>query len=234
MRLGARRRIIIKTNRAKNKKLSGFLLLLSICSFLFFLLMYFLNLIRPTLIALAENQAQIIAEQKTALAVESLFDGVSYNEFITISRLEDGSVSSLQANLGGINRLRAAATSAIQKTLSQASETMLSIPLGTLTGYELLSGVGPRLPVKLMTYGKTLVEFKSNFSETGINQTRLEIFMEAKTTASIVLPTAHISREITTQLPVMQTVIVGNVPDNYVNIDRMGEDYEGDVLDIIG
>ena len=234
MRLGARRRIIIKTNRAKSKKVSGVLLLLSLLSLFFFFFMYFLNLVHPTLIALAENQAQMIAEQKTAVAVESLFEHVSYDEFITISRLDDGSVSSLHANLGGINRLRAKATSAIQQALSEANETELSIPLGTLTGYELLAGIGPKLPVKLMTYGKTLVEFKSHFSETGINQTRLEIFMEAKTTASIVLPTVHISREISTQLPVMQTVIVGNVPDNYVNIDRMGEDFEGDVLDIIG
>ena len=56
----------------------------------------------------------------------------------------------------------------------------------------------------------------------------------AKGNVDIVMPTGNVSSEIITELPVIQTIIVGKIPDNYVNIDRMGEDYEGDVLDIIG
>lgn len=234
MRLGARRRINIRSNRAGKGRLSLCLVFLCLLALIFFGAMYFLQIARPIMIHLAENQAEIIAEQAVASAVSELFQDVHYDEFITISRLEDGTVSSLQANLGGVNRLRAAATTAIQEALSATAETRFSIPLGALTGYELLAGTGPDVSVQLMPYGRTSVNFKSSFSEAGINQTRLEIYAEAKTTVGILLPTARISREISTNLPVIQTLIIGEVPDNYVSIDRMGEQYEDDVLDLIG
>jgi len=234
MRLGTRRRLHIKSTRVNKRRASLCLVFLCAVALIFVSAMYFLKIARPIMIHMAENQAEIIAEQAVASAVSNLFQDVRYDEFITISRLEDGSVSSLQANLGGVNRLRAAATAAIQEALSATTEVKLSLPLGSLTGYELLAGTGPDLPIQLNPYGRTYVDFKSKFNEAGINQTRLEIYVEAKTTVGILLPTARIHREIVTNLPIIQTVIIGSVPDNYVNIDRMGEEYEDDVLDIIG
>ncbi|MBE7010120.1 MAG: sporulation protein YunB [Ruminococcaceae bacterium] len=234
MRLGAKRYVSLGSRRPKNKKISACLILLTVVALCFYLFMYYVNMIQPLMISLAESHAKILAEQITARAVSDLFVNTHDSDFISISHLDDGSVSSLQANLAGINRLRALATSKIQEALEKNHETTLQIPMGTLTGYELFSGLGPSLPIRLDTYGNTLVEFKSNFVESGINQTRLEVFLQAKTNVGIVLPTSKINREITTVLPVFQTVLLGDVPDNYVNIDRMGEAFEDDVLDIIG
>ena len=233
MRLGTKRHIYIKSSRS-HKRASLFLFIMLLFAFLFFILAYFLQVVRPVILRLAENQSTVIAEQSVSKALGSLFQDVSYEDFITISRLEDGTVSSLEANLSDINRLRSMAAAAIQEAISATRETELHLPLGSVSGHELLAGMGPTIPVRLTPFGRSVVNFKSNFSAVGVNQTRLEIYLQAKTTVDIVLPLARISRQITTDLPIIQTIIVGKVPDNYVNIDRMGEEYEGDVLDLIG
>jgi len=233
MRLGTKKYVNMRT-QMHPKKVTFCLLCLCFLAFLFFSGMYFFEIIRPVMIRLAENRAEVLAEQAVATACADIFDRITYADFITVSRLENGFVGSLEANLSGMNRLRAQATNAIQNELNRMTETELSVPLGTLTGYDLFAGLGPRLPVRLMPHGRTVVAFKSDFTESGINQTRLEVSLEAKTTVGIILPTKQISREISTVLPVLQTVILGDVPENYVNIDRMGEQYEDDVLDIIG
>lgn len=233
MRLGTKRHIYIRSNRI-HKRTSLFLFIMSLLAFIFFITAYFLQLVRPVILRLAENQSTVIAEQAVSKALGTLFQDVGYEDFITISRLEDGTVSSLEANLSGINRLRSLASSAIQEAVASTSETNLHIPLGSVSGHELFAGMGPNLPIKLTPFGRSIVNFKSNFTAVGVNQTRLEIYLQAKTTVDIILPLSRVSRQITTDLPIIQTVIVGKVPDNYVNIDRMGEEYEGDVLDLIG
>lgn len=234
MRLGARRRIHIRCHRYSKGKISFVLLLLLLAALLFFCAAYFLQVVRPLMTEIAANHAEVLAEQTIHRAVNELLREDDYGGFITISRLEDGTVSSLEANMMRVNQMKAEAAIRIQEAMSAVNETVIELPLGTLTGYELLAGVGPRMRVQLMPYGRVAVNFKSDFAAVGVNQTRLTVSLEAKATVGIALPTARISREIVTELPVEQTIIVGKVPDNYVNIDRMGEAFEGDVLDIVG
>ena len=47
------------------------------------------------------------------------------------------------------------------------------------------------------------------------------------------MPTVSGADTVETEIPVVQTVIVGKVPESYINIDRMGEAYEGDVMDLL-
>ncbi len=234
MRLGDKKRICIKSNRINHKKVSGFLIVVLCISLVCTGAVYFFKIVQPLLLELADSQTKIIAEQVTQRAVNDLFQNISYTELIKLSRLEDGTISALESDMMRVNQLQSEASVAIQTALSKIDKTSIYIPLGSLTGNPLFAGMGPRLAVKLVPYGRTKVDFKSEFTASGINQTHLEISILAKTNVGIILPTGQVMSEVITEMPVVQTIIVGKIPDNYVNIDRMGEDYEGDVLDIIG
>ncbi|MBQ2695880.1 MAG: sporulation protein YunB [Clostridia bacterium] len=234
MRLGAKRRICIRSNRVNKKKLSVGLVFLLIFVLLFGCTAYFVKIIRPVMMELAKTRATVLAELAIHRAVGNLFAGTDYREIVSVTKLEDGTVSSIESNMSRVNELKASAAISISEEIAAIDETELAIPMGTLTGSDILAGIGPKLPVTLMPYGSVIVDFKTDFTETGINQTLLSVTLTAKANVGIVMPTVNMTREITTEIPVTQTVIVGKIPDNYVNIDRMGEDYEGDVLDIIG
>ncbi len=234
MRLGAKRHIHIRTRQFSKGKVSVLLLLILVFLLLTGSGLYFLKIIRPLMIELAKNQAAVMAEQAIHRAVNRLFPDADFSQLVTINYLEDGTVSAITSNMSRVNQLKAEASLAINEEIASIRETSLLIPLGTLTGYDLLAGAGPRIPISLMPYGRVIVEFESDMTESGINQTLLAVNLCATATIGIILPGGNVTREISSRLPIAQTVIIGHIPDNYVNIDRMGEDYEGDVLDIIG
>lgn len=233
MRLGAKRHIYFRTNRGGRKKISGFLLFLLVLSLLFAGGAYFVKVMRPLMAGLAENQSHIAAEQAIHRVAEDLFADSRYTDFITLTRAEDGTVSAAETNVQSVNRLKAAAAVQIQEQLSALGETTIGVPLGSTTGIGLLTGLGPYLPVRILPYGNILVDFKSTFTAAGINQTHLEISLYAKASIGIVMPTVTAADTVETEIPVVQTVIVGKVPESYINIDRMGEAYEGDVMDLL-
>ncbi len=233
MRLGAKRHIYFRTNRGGRKKISGFLLFLLVLSLLFAGGAYFVKVMRPLMAGLAENQSHIAAEQAIHRVAEDLFADSRYTDFITLTRAEDGTVSAAETNVQSVNRLKAAAAVQIQEQLSALGETTIGVPLGSTTGIGLLTGLGPYLPVRILPYGNILVDFKSTFTAAGINQTHLEISLHAKASIGTVMPTVTAADTVETEIPVVQTVIVGKVPESYINIDRMGEAYEGDVMDLL-
>lgn len=233
MRLGDRKRIWIKNNRMSSKKVSGCLLILLILMLAVMLFTYFFKQVRPLVLEMARNQTHNLAEQAVHKAINKIFRGVGYGDLIRISRLEDGTVSALESDMTNVNRLKAEASMAICEEIGKIKETAIHIPLGSLTGSTFFAGVGPDIPVKLIPYGKSTVNFKSEFTTTGINQTRLEISLVAEGWVGIVMPAGRTVSQVKTELPIVQTVIVGKIPDNYVNIDRMGEGYEDDVMDLI-
>lgn len=234
MRLGAHRRICIKSKNYSRHHFSFGLAALFLTLVFLSAALFFVKIIRPTMIALAKNEATVLAELAIHRVVGELFENTDCRDIVTVKNLDDGSVSAVESNMSRINSLKAKSSLAITQGIADICETKISLPLGTLAGVDLLAGTGPRLPISLMPYGNAIVDFKTEFSETGINQTLLSVNLVVTATVGIVMPSVNTTGCITTEIPVTQTVIVGKIPDNYVNIDRVGEDYEGDVLDIIG
>ena len=70
-----------------------------------------------------------------------------------------------------------------------------------------------------MLFRSAQVEVENNFSSEGINQTKHEIILNVKTNVTVIIPTGNILAEITTQIPVADTIIVGKVPNTYTNIE---------------
>ena len=234
MRLGAKRRICITCNHVSKGKLSVGIILLFLTVSCLGGAAYFIKIIRPLMIELAKNEAGTLAELAIHRSLGKLFQNTDYREIVTVSRLEDGTVSDIQSNMGRVNSLKADASIAINHAITSIDHVSMAIPLGSLTGYEFLAGFGPRISVQLMPYGSATVDFQTEFTETGINQTLLSVKLTVQADVGIVMPSVNTTQQVVTEIPVTQTLIVGKIPDNYVNIDRMGEDYEGDVLDIIG
>ena len=234
MRLGEKRRICIRCSEGKRRKISVGLLVCLCAMMVFASALYIMKIMQPLLVAQAQNRTKVLAEQAIFRAVSRICEDKNYADFISLSHLEDGTVSAVSSDMAEMNRLNAETAMAIQKEIDAIGETEIMIPFGSVSGCAFLSGVGPLLPVQLMPYGHTKVEFSSKLTEAGINQTHYEMSLMATCYFNLLIPGSDVKSEITTELPVVQTIIVGKIPDNYVNIDRLGEEYEGDVLDIIG
>ena len=64
------------------------------------------------------------------------------------------------------------------------------------------------------------MNFKTDFEDAGINQTRHRIYLEVNTKVKVVIPLTTDTKEVKAEIPICETVIIGDVPNSYINIPK--------------
>ena len=93
----------------------------------------------------------------------------------------------------------------------------IRIPFGNLLGSNLLMGRGPKIPVQVKMLTSSFVRFDNDLISTGINQSRHVITLVADVDIDIIIPLSTVSTTVETTILIAETVIVGRVPETYVN-----------------
>lgn len=184
--------------------------------------------LKPVVASITTNEARIASTEAINRVVEQelLQNGVTYSSFIQIERSAAGEVQTITTDMIRMNQLKASVVQKIQKELGGYSHTDLGIPLGTLFGGELFHGRGPNVPLRLTLSGNVTAEYKSSFSSAGINQTRHQIRLEIHTSIYSFIPGLDTTTDLTTDIPVAETVIVGEVPKFLANMGKTDGDTE--------
>ena len=178
--------------------------------------------LRPVVAEVAAAQAQnaMTAVVEGAVTADLAARQVSYADFVTIQRDEGGAITALTTDMARMNLLRAELTAAILEALAEVDVSDIQVPLGSLFDLEPLWAKGPALKAKAMTVGTVRAEFDSQFTSAGVNQTLHRIWLEVDVPMTLLLPGGEVEASLHTRLCVAETVIVGKVPDTYLQLDR--------------
>ncbi len=207
--------------RVRNRKRLYLFRFLSVLLILLILLLVLDARLRPVIRDYSYSRAVYLATSTINDAVneEISNSGVEYNDLIYLEKDDAGRVTALHTNIVKINKLKASVTNYVIDKLNELDTSPLSIPLGTISGIDLLSGIGPIIHIEVVPLGQATAAFGSEFTSAGINQTRHSITMQVSATVTIILPRESIETEVTTHVDVAETVIVGVVPDSYTNVE---------------
>lgn len=179
--------------------------------------------LRPVILAMAEARARVMAVQAMNDAVyEVMGDGGIYSDLMSVVLDENGRVSLMQANTARMNELATQATLCVQRNLDSIASQGISVPLGAAMGSKLLAGSGPAVHVQIVPVGDVSTEFKSEFTSAGINQTRHRIFLQISTNVRMIIPTGTKSAAVTAHMAVAESIIVGDVPQSFVDVADQG------------
>ena len=177
--------------------------------------------VSPLLMNVASAEVKEMVSQLANECVLGVMGSSSeYSDLVTLTTDDQGHVTYLSADSIRMNGIAYNASLAIQDELEKADAHDLSIPLGSVLGSDLFSGTGPMVNVRIQPAGNVSTQYKSEFAAAGINQTRHKIVLVINTEVIIILPTASSSVTVSTQITVSETIIVGTVPNNYVNVDE--------------
>ncbi|MBQ4086726.1 MAG: sporulation protein YunB [Clostridia bacterium] len=228
MRLGSRRFI---RNRRKASSLLAFFLILSASSAMLY---YMFLVVRPTFVALAESKAKELAVVTVNRSVTEQIEKapITYSDIVTPVLNEENSVTALSSNLVSISKLKSDLNLAIMNDIAGMDVATMHVPLGSLLGSDFFAGLGPKIPFHVMPFGTAETDICTDFTDAGINQTRLTVLVKVKADMSVLLPTVRKKSTVETTVPVLETVIVGAVPDSYTHVDRDGYEFEDDVLEL--
>lgn len=176
--------------------------------------------LKDTILAMARVRAEQAAIKAIQEAVnEKIAKAVEYKDLIFIRTDNNGRVVLMQANTIKINNLAADTTLEIQKTLARLEGTTIPIPLGQALNSKILASYGPKIKVTLVPMGTVKVKVEDDFQEAGINQTRHRLYLHVFSRVKIVIPLVSETVEVASQIPIAETIIVGEVPDTHVNLD---------------
>ena len=176
--------------------------------------------LRPVVAEIAAVQAQntMTAVVEEAITADLASRQMSYNDFASIQRDESGAIVALTTNMARMNLLRTQITAAILEALNEVDVSIIQVPLGSLFDLEPLWAKGPSLKARAITVGTVRSEFDSQFTSAGVNQTLHRIWLEVSVPMTLVLPGGAVESQLHTRLCVAETVIVGQVPDTYLQV----------------
>lgn len=169
---------------------------------------------RPIVKSVACNKAKMILSDAVN---NSILDDIeaepeAYQDTFIIKSNSDGSISAVVSNICKVNKLKARVNLLIQKKLAEFNGKKFKIPLGTLTGFELLNGRGPPILLEISASGSVVSELKSDFLSAGINQTLHRVCLHIRTHISVVIPGGSAVTDLDNETVISETVIVGRVP----------------------
>ena len=209
-----------------SRKIRSFLrLLLFLLIFSGMILLMFRSRYREIIQELAETQVKNTTSDLTNDAIaKQIADGViQYDRIVFFEKDLDGRITALKTNMSEINRLKTDILNIINDEILALDTSDIGIPLGSFFLPELLSGRGPVIPVNVLSIRNSDAAFSSNFVQAGINQTLHQLIMVVSVDVSILVLGHTSSFTITSEVVIAETVIVGSVPNTFL---QTGGNYE--------
>lgn len=152
-----------------------------------------------------------------AINVQIEIGDIQYERIVYFEKDLDGRITALKTNMSEINRLKTSILNLINDEILAMDTTQLGIPIGSLVLPELLSGKGAQIPVRIISIRNSDAFFESNFSQAGINQTVHMLSMNVLVDVSVLVLGKTENFTVSSQVVVAETVIVGDVPDTYLD-----------------
>jgi len=184
------------------------------------LLLFFLRVdthLKPTLMVIAEARASFIATKSINDVINKQVSlTIDPKVLVNVTVDEHGRVVLIQPNTMEFNRLAADTTIKVQNALRSITAEKIQIPIGQVLGSQMLASLGPKITVTIIPVGTVQVKVIDKFEQAGINQTRHMIYLVATTQVRIVVPLVSQSVNVNTQVPIAEYVVVGEVPNTYV------------------
>lgn len=190
----------------------------------------------PMLSQLGNARASQVGQYVVNQAINEVIDNndKAKTSLITTEKDNDGKITAVSPDVTLMNNLKSEIAITVSRKINETTNSKIRVPLGNISGISILSNVGPRVTFNLVPYGKTDVDFVTTFTEAGINQTRHRVDVKVVLNVALLLANKAISStKIETTVPISETIIVGDVPSSYTNLETKEEDVRDTVLNTL-
>lgn len=177
---------------------------------------------------LGDLATQMAVSDATDIVTKTVNDSINevigkgvygFDYFITLEKDGEGNVTAISSDMAHINTLSTEIlNSVIESTDNGIIE--ISIPAGNLSGLNLLLNKGPDIQVDIIMLTSSRVDFRNEMVSCGINQAKYQLVLEVTVDIDILVPWGTESATTVTEVIVADTVIVGKVPNTYLNMEN--------------
>lgn len=218
----SRPRIRFNKPQKMNKKQKLKLLIYTILVLLILFIIFVFKAAYPIFVATCENAASSAATNILNKEVNEVMIMYNYDDLVNIQKDSNGNIRYIEAKIMPINEMIAKITKNIQEKLDMNSMISVNLNFGSVSGISALSSISPNFKIALERAGTVEANIDSEFTSVGINQTLHRIYLNLNCNISILTPFESVNKNVSTQVLLTETVIVGEVPSTYYNYDNLG------------
>ncbi len=180
--------------------------------------------IKKSLLTLASAEAQTAAaETINRIINDKVVSEMEYEDMVVVHKDGQGKIVLIQPNTIMLNKVMSSTVAEVAQALGQMKDDTIEIPMGEMSGIDVLAAYGPRMKVKIIPAGQVHVNILNEFEQAGINQTRHLIYFEVRSNIMVAVPFMEKELEVLAVIPMAETIIVGDVPETYVNFRGASE-----------
>lgn len=136
----------------------------------------------------------------------------NFSQMPELSRNGNGNVVSASADLASINTLKTDVSLRLTEYLMSKRKIDCSVPIGSFFSDEMFAAYGFHIPTKIICSASSEVDFDDDFISAGINQTRYRLMLKVCVDANLHTVFRSQNSKITIDVPISETIIVGDVP----------------------
>ena len=172
--------------------------------------------------------AQMAVSDATDIVTKTVNDSINsvigrgvygFDYFVNLEKDSAGNVTAITSDMAHINSLSTDILNSVIESTDNGVITV-AIPAGNLTGLNLLLNKGPDVNVQIIMLTSSRVDFRNEIVSCGINQAKYQLVLEVTIDIDILIPWGTESATTVTEVIVADTVIVGKVPDTYLNMEN--------------
>ncbi len=207
------------TIRKKHIFMTAVLLILTL-SLVYLLFCGYVVMMR-TVHSVTQSRVEQIANEAIHSAISTVAtQSEKYGELTNIYRSLDGKVESVTLNSYAVNAMKSDISLKVLEYLDDEEKYHVEVPLGNFFGSEFLTGVGPKVRLKIVPFDIVEVEFVSKFIPAGINQVLHRVTAKVEVKIAAILPGFEGISDVSSSAVISETVIIGDVPETYFNMNR--------------
>ncbi len=208
---------MVKCGRSKKRKRLT-IVIISIVFCFAVCILYLRLAVAPVLKTVSEDQIRALAVTAVNEAVSEVMEqSPSYTDMVIIGYDNENCINSIRINSTAVNSIVQKSTIESQNRITELGSHGIDVPVGSLSGIMLFSGKGPDLNLRVVPVGSVTAKLCSEFKEAGINQTNHRIYLRIGAKISAILPGANNVINTETDVVILESVIIGKIPDTYLN-----------------
>ncbi len=203
--------------RPAGRRVKKYIVVAAILAALVGLFFWLQRSVTDLLFSLSEATVRALAltALNEAVAETLQWNGIEYDSLVTVTRDGEGEIVRIETDAQQLNLLARQTVALATGKLAAACGQGVQVPAGALTGIEWLAGFGPEVTFEILPVGAVGCDFRSEFAGAGINQTRHAVTIQVTAAVRILFPSRAMEVEASAQVPVCESVIVGEVPSIY-------------------
>lgn len=188
---------------------------------------------RPIMMTFAESQAiwtaTKIANQTVAQVLQDYAEACA--DAIVVVYDGGQKVSSVHTNTSVVNLVRTTITDRTITAMERLSSLSVSIPIGSLLGWDWVSGFGPLITFPVSFTATVLSDVSSALVAEGINQSMYRVLVHLEISLYVVTTGGRSTVSTKMSYPMAETVLLGEVPDNLTEVYGDDQSLLGQIFD---